>query len=217
MRGRATQPDPRRAPPYTGGMSVTTRRGVAWSVALLVALLTAGPVAAHAELTTSDPTDGSEVPGPFEGPVTLSFSEELADNSRAQLLDEDGDAVAEATPDPARPDELVIELEEPLAAGAYRVQITAVADDGHIERPVVEFTVLEAEPTPTPAPATVAPSASSSPTPPPTAAPAPTPAPSADGSPTAGASDVLFPILAALIALAVLGAMLLRSRRNRQA
>ncbi len=199
-------------------MSVTTRSAVTWTAAVLVALLMAGPVAAHAELTAADPADGSDVTGPFEGPITLSFSEELGDNSRAQLLDEDGDTIAEATPDAARPEELVIELEAPLAAGAYRVEITAVADDGHIERPVVEFTVLEPEPTPTPAPtSTVAPSASPSPTAPSTASPAPTPAPSAGTTPAAGTTDVLFPILAAVIALAALGAMLLRNRRSRPA
>ena len=47
--------------------------------------------------------------------------------------------------------------------------------------------------------------------------PAPTPAPSADTTPAAGTNDVLFPILAAVIALAALGAMLLRNRRSRPA
>jgi methionine-rich copper-binding protein CopC len=199
-------------------MSRHARHAAAILAALLTLLLVAAPAAAHAELTASDPADGSEVAGPFEGPITLSFSESLGENSRAELLDDQGDAIADASFDATQPDQLTIELDAPLAAGDYRIEIVAAGADGHIERPVVEFTVLEPEPTTPPAPSpTAAPSSSAAPSAAPSASPAPTPTPSADGTPTAGSSDVLIPILAAVIAVAVLGFVLLRNRRNRPA
>ena len=195
-------------------MSITIRRGAATLVAILATLVVALPAAAHAELIESDPADGSEVPGPFEGPITLSFSEELASNSHAELLAGAGDEVATAEIPADAPDQLVFTLGAPLAADAYRIEITAIADDGHIERPVVEFTVLAPEPTPAPTPSPTA-RPSDAPTPAPSQTPvvSPSPAPSGDGTPTASTSDLLFPILAAVIAVAVLGWVLLRNRR----
>jgi methionine-rich copper-binding protein CopC len=197
-------------------MSITIRRGGAALIATLALLVAALPAAAHAELTEADPANGSEVPGPFEGPITLTFSEDLASNSSALLKDGSGDEVARAEIPADAPDQLVFELSTPLAAGDYRIEITAIADDGHIERPVVEFTVLEPEPTPEPTPSpTARPSNAPTPalTPSPTAAPSPSPAPSGDGTPAAATTDLLFPILAAVIAVAVLGWVLLRNRR----
>jgi methionine-rich copper-binding protein CopC len=197
-------------------MSQHARHAAAVLAALLMLMLVAAPAAAHAELTASDPADGSEVPGPFEGPISLSFSESLGDNSRAELLDDQGDAIADGSFDAAQPDQLTIELDAPLVAGDYRIEIVAAGADGHIERPVVEFTVLEPEPTITAAPPpTAAPSATAALSAAPSASSAPTPTPSADGTRTAGSSDVLIPILAAIIAVAVLGFVLLRNRRNR--
>jgi methionine-rich copper-binding protein CopC len=202
-------------------MTVIPRRPAPLFAALVALLLVATPVAAHAELTEADPADGSEVSGPFEGPITLSFSEALADNSGARLLDGEGDEVAQATIPADEPAQLVFELDQPLEPGSYRIEITAIADDGHIERPIVEFTVLEPPPTPSPAPsetpATSDPQPSASPAPTPAPSPAPSPSPSGDGPPTASAGDVVLPIVAALIAVALLAAVLLRSRRNRGA
>jgi methionine-rich copper-binding protein CopC len=199
-------------------MSVTTRRVIAWSAAIIVALLGASAVAADAEFVESDPAPGSEVAGPFDGPISLTFDEPLGDESHAELLDPSGTTIADARIPTSDPDQLVFELDEALGPGEYEVQWTVIGQDGHVSRDTFTITVLEPEPSPTPAPtATAAPSASSTPTDAPSAAPPPSPAPSADGTPAAGTNDVLFPILAAVIALAALGAMLLRNRRNRQA
>jgi copper resistance protein C len=200
----------------SGMLPAKTRRAAALLLAVLAVLVAAIPVAAHAELTETDPADGSEVPGPFDGPIRLSFSEDLAESSHAELLDSSGDEVANAEIPADAPDQLVFDLPEPLPAGAYRVQITAIAGDGHVERPIVSFTVLEPEPTPELTPsATARPSDAPTPAPTPsgTAAPSPSPTPSGDGTPVASASDLLFPILAAVIAIAVLGVVLLRNRR----
>jgi hypothetical protein len=108
----------------------------------------------------------------------------------------------------------------PLGPGSYKVQWTSVAADKDVARGTFSFTVLEptpAPPTPTPAP-TAAPSdaPSESPTGAPSAAPA-SRAPTASPTPspdTAGAADVLVPVIAALVLVVVAGAWLLRRGRS---
>ena len=117
--------------------------------------------------------------------------------------------------DPEDDTRMVATPAAPLGSGTYTVESTAHSSDGHTERATWTFTVAVA-PTPSPTPvATAAPSAA------PTAAPAtplpsvaPTPVPSADGGSTGSGSDVLLPIIIALIVLGA-GAAYLLSRRNR--
>jgi hypothetical protein len=106
-----------------------------------------------------------------------------------------------------------------LAPGTYQVQWTTVsAEDGELARGTWSFTVAIAVKTPgTPAPtATASPSATAtaSATPEPTVAPSPSASPAPTDPTSAAGSDVILPIIAAL-AIVLIGAGALLSRRGR--
>jgi hypothetical protein len=177
---------------------------------------------AHSELETSSPADGATVPSPFDGPITLEFSAALADGSKAELLGPDGTTIASATVDGPGAG-MTFTLDGALAAGDYQVKWTTVAEDTDVARGTIDFSVAPAPPTPSPtATPTAAPSAepSASPTPTPTPEPAsaaPSPVPSATpstGDATGSGSDVVLPIVVALVVVGA-GAAYLFSRRNR--
>jgi len=183
---------------------------------LLLASLSPASVAAHAELETAMPANGSTVEAPFNGPIRLEFSEELADGSGAELRDEVGGGIATATVDgPGAAMEF--ELSAPLGPGDYEIAWTGIAVDGHVERGTVAFTVKAPptpeptpSPTPTPEPSESIAPATQSPEPTPSTSPSPTPAPG-DAS---GSADAVIPIIVALLVVA-LGAGYLLSRRGR--
>jgi copper resistance protein C len=188
---------------------VTVTHSVRFACALLLGLILllvdAIPTAAHAELVSSDPADKAEVEAPFAGPITLTFSETLASGSKADLRGPDGATVATATIDG---DQLVFTPEGPLDLGTYTIQWTTVAADRDVLRGTLTFTAVAPPPTPTPAP-TAGPSTT------PSLAPATSPTPSGGGTPASGSADVLFPLLAAVIAIGALGVFLLsRNRRS---
>ena len=168
---------------------------------------------AHAELESASPPDGAVLDAaPTE--IVLTFTEELdAAKSHMELIGPNGEQVAAGVADPAN--EKAMRIDPPaLGPGAYEIRSTAVAaHDGALKREVLTFTVNAPSPTPTETP-TAAPSASATPSPSPSASPSasPTPAPSAGGPTSASGADVLVPIIAALIVIALLGAMLLRGR-----
>jgi methionine-rich copper-binding protein CopC len=189
------------------------RFGALVSAAALAVLLLSAPVAAHSELVSSEPADGAVVPSPFSGPVVLTFSEHLATGSKADLVAPGGATIAKAVVDPTART-MTFTLAAPPDPGAYEVRWVSIADDGDLLRGVLKFTVAAA-PSPSPTPvATVAPSATATPVAV-TAVPStgPTPGPSAAGTPASG-SDVVLPIIVALIILGA-GAAYLLSRRNR--
>jgi copper resistance protein C len=198
-----------------------------WAVLAAVGfalLLLPSTVTAHAELETSTPEDGATVEGtPTE--VVGTYSEAMsADGSSLRLVDAGGTVVARGDVDPDDAKRMVITDLPDLAPGTYTVQSTTrSAEDGDVDREEWSFTVVAAPtpspsptPTPTPAPsATPAPS----PTPAPSLTPAPTAAPtpiaSADGTNTsAGVGDVLLPIVAAIVIVAIVAGYLY-SRRDR--
>jgi methionine-rich copper-binding protein CopC len=186
---------------------------------LVIALSVPAVVLGHAELDTSTPSAGSTVESPFDGPIVLTFTEPLGDDSEADLIGPDGDQAASAEVD--APDAtMTFTLTAPLDPGDYEVRWTTVADDGHVERGTIEFTVTPAPPTPeptpepTPAPTATATAVASSPPPTPSPPPAATPSPTVDGGATGGSSDVLIPIIVALLIVGAGGAYLL-TRRNR--
>jgi methionine-rich copper-binding protein CopC len=184
-------------------------------VATLALFLVPGLVLAHAELETATPADKSTVTEPV-AEVSGIYSEAMTpDGSSLIVKDASGATVARGTVDPEDDTRMVATPAAPLGSGKYTVESTAIATDGHGERATWTFTVAVA-PTPSPTPvATAAPSAAPTPvaaTPVPSVAP--TPVPSADGSSTGSGSDVLLPIIVALIILGA-GAAYLLSRRNR--
>ena len=182
----------------------------------LLALAAVSPVLGHAELVSSDPADKA-VLDPPPTVITLTFDEGVVGKSSFKLIGPAGDTVG--TGGPAKDGDDTMTLDGlALTPGAYTIEWTSVADDGDVERGTLAFTVNEPTPapaTPTPAPsqASTAPTASPSPTP--TATPVPSPAVDPEPVATSSSTDVLFPIIAALALIGVIGALLLR--RNRAA
>lgn len=215
-------------PPYTPAMTdcfLLGRRLALVAVAAALVLIAPASVAAHAELESTTPDEGSTVEGtPPE--IIAVFSEALlADGSGISLRDSAGDRVARGDVDPDDAERLIIDEIPELASGEYEVQWQARTDDGHIERDTWSFTVVAA-PTPSPtappipseavtpsASATASPSATVPSSAPPSAVANPSDQP---GSDTSGASggDVLLPIIVAVVIVAIGGAWLL-TRRGR--
>lgn len=195
-------------------------RAVAATVAAVALLLSLAvvPVAAHVTLASSDPADGSAVDGSPPA-ITLLFTEDLrADRSFFNLKDAAGETLGRGGPDPANRRALVLAPPE-LPPGEYRVEWAAIGSDGHVERGIVRFAVVEPTPAPTPTPeptpgpTDAAPTASPVPTPDVTPAPTATPA-TGDGDPVASSGDVLIPIVAGLLLVGGLGVFLLRRSRG---
>ena len=184
-------------------------------VASLAVLLVPGLASAHSELVSSDPASGATVPSPYTGPIVLTFSEHLATGSKADLVDASGSTVASATVD-ANAMTMTFTLTSPLPAGAYQIKWVSIADDGDVLRqPIVPFTVAAAAASASPAASaavSAAPSTSAAPSVPATTAP--TASPSPDSTDAGSGSDVVVPIIVALIVLGA-GAAYLLTRRNR--
>ena len=199
------------------------RGSIILGAALAAVFLLPDVAVAHADLQSSDPAQGSVVPSPFGGPIVLTFSEPLAQGSKADLMGPDGATVASASVD-AHAMTMSIALTTPIGPGAYEVRWVSIADDGDVLRqPIVRFTVAPAAVSLALPVATATPSAAVSAAPTSTLVPAtptpsvaPTPEPSGSGDTTGSGGDVIVPIVVALIVLAV-GAAYLLTRRNRPA
>jgi copper resistance protein C len=176
--------------------------------------------AAHAELLETTPADGATVVGTPEELVAVFDDELVVEESSLSIRNAQSERLAVGSVDPDEPTHLLISDVPELAIGTYEMRWTAGTADGHVERGTWTFTVAQATKTPgTPAPTeTESPSAAAtaSVAPTPSATPAPTPSASAaptDPTGTAG-SDVILPIIAAL-AIVLIGAGALLSRRSR--
>jgi copper resistance protein C len=189
----------------------TRHIALAGAVLLLIALPSA--VAAHSELVTATPEDGATVPA---GPIDIigTFSEELAPNSHMDVRDASGTVVGQAAIDEKT---MRIGLEG-LQPGRYSVRWTTVtADDNGVLRGSWSFTVAAAASpslTPTSSAVSAPPSASAAASPSSSAVASPVPSPSSGGTNTTGTSstDVLLPILAAILVIGLLGLALIRRR-----
>jgi methionine-rich copper-binding protein CopC len=193
--------------------------------------MVAVPALAHADLVASDPEDGAVLADPPTA-VTLTFNEGLdAGKSSFRLIGPDGDiGTGTAARDGAT---RMVLAGLVLAPGEYRVKWTAAADDGHVERGSLGFSVSA----PTPVPSTPSPSPAPSPTPATTTTPsaepatdppatrAPTAIPVSDsaaaspastpGAPAAASgTDVLIPIVAGLVLVGLVGGFVLRRSRR---
>jgi LPXTG-motif cell wall-anchored protein len=178
-----------------------TRRAAAAALVALVALaLLPGVVAAHSELVTSDPADGTTLATP-PTVITGEFSEEV-DSARSsmELRAADGSTIATGgVPADGPATRMTLGGLPALAPGRYDVRWTTVtADDAGVERGTFTFTVAEAAAT-----SSVPPAA----TPVPSATPAPEPAPAT------GTADLLLPILV-LGAVLVAGVVVFLRRRR---
>ncbi len=124
----------------------------------VLALLVAAPALAHADLVASTPEDGEVLAVPPTA-VELTFSEGLdAGKSSFRLIGPDGDVGTGKAP---KDGATTMALEGlALGPGDYRIKWTSVAEDGHIERGSLAFTVSSPTPepaTPTPVPTTAPP------------------------------------------------------------
>jgi methionine-rich copper-binding protein CopC len=216
-------------------VSTLHRSTASVAAALLLVLALAAPALAHADLKSSDPEDKAVLATP-PTTITLTFTEALDQAKSSFKLN--GPAGTVGTGKPTRQGSKDMTLEGlVIAPGAYGIEWTSAATDGHLERGKLSFTVLEptpvpATPSPTPAPsaassaaASGAPSAASSGAPtaaaseaPASSGPAATAAPrpaGGDASSTAGSgADVLIPIAVGLVLVGGLGAFLLRRSRR---
>jgi methionine-rich copper-binding protein CopC len=193
------------------------RRVRAVSVAVLLGLF-ALPVTVlgHAELETVTPADGATVAELTE--IVMTFSQDLDPaKSSIVLVDSAGSTVLTGG-DVDSSDKTIMTLAvTDLVAGDYEIRWTsASADDGDLERGTTTFTFAPPNPTESDLLPTPSPSASPTPAPSPSAVPSPSPSaapsPSGSGTPTASTSDVLIPIVVAVVVIAALGAWLLRGR-----
>ncbi len=187
-------------------------------VAAMAVLLVPGLVLAHAELDTPTPADKSTVTTPVTE-VSGTFIQRMkVDGSTLVVKLVGGGTVAEGGVDPTDDKRMVATPTSPLGSGSYQVEWTTnSAEDNEVARGTWTFTVAVAAPSPSPAvtaAASAVPTASVSVPPSVIASLPPTPAPSADGSSTGSGSDVLLPIIIALVVLGA-GAAYLLSRRNR--
>jgi methionine-rich copper-binding protein CopC len=151
--------------------------------------------------------------------VTLAFTEGLnAEKSSFRLVKDGTDVATGSASGDGETTMSAIDLT--LVPGDYVIRWTAVADDGHVERGRLTFTVAEQAPSPSPTPGpteAASESASASPSASPVATPTATPAPSpsADTTPVAsGGTDVLLPIIAALALVGVVAYLVLRRGRT---
>jgi methionine-rich copper-binding protein CopC len=196
------------------------RFGAAALLALAVVAMLPSVALADAEFVRSTPQDGETVSG-SPRVIRAFFDATLADGSEMALLDDSGATIAEGTIDPANPTRMRIDPPD-LTPGDYEVQWKAFAEDGHLLTGTFAFNVS--------APITPAPSLSPTPSSPISAPPSGSVAPPASEpvapSPTEGettppasaadTSDVLFPIIAAVVIVAVLGGYLFMRRRPTQ-
>jgi copper resistance protein C len=188
---------------------------VAAIVSLMLVLASPGAVLAHAELETATPADGATLTEP-PTEIVLTFSEVLdpAKSSIVVALVGGGEVASGGSVDTTGDATRMTLALPPLEAGEYEIRWTsASAVDGDLDRGTTMFSY--APPPETPSPTA---NATSSPTPPASPAssptPAPSPTPSADGS-AAGSTDVIIPIVAAIVVLAALGGWLLSRSRGR--
>lgn len=165
---------------------------------------------------------------PYQKRIVLDFSAELAEGSKAVLIQTSesrdpesgavisGGLIASATVDgPGK----TMTLPQIVfnSAATYRIEWTSIATDGDLLRGTIEFTVgAAASPSPTPEP-TPSPSASASASTPEPASAAPLPSASpqpTDNAAAASTGDVVLPIVVALIVVGA-GAVYFLTRRNR--
>ena len=187
----------------------------------LFMLLLPAAANAHSELDKPTPADKSTVTTPVTQ-VSGTFTEGMKqDGSKLLVKDSSGRTVAQGGVDPANDKLMTASPAAPLVNGAYTVEWTTIsADDGDIARGTWTFTVaIVATPSPTGTPAAT-PSASATagptptPVPTPVSSPAPSPSPSGGSDTSGGGSDVILPIIVALIVLGA-GAAYLLTRRGR--
>jgi len=183
--------------------------------AFIAALAAPSAVLGHAELDTMTPATGSTVTA-APAQIVATFTEPLDPAKSSLVLVTSGGAQVASGGVVAADDAKKMTLALPsLAAGAYEIRwTTASALDGDLDRGTTTFTYAPAAPSASPSSAASAtPAASTAATPPPSVAASVAPSPSGSGQPAStSTSDLLIPIVVAVILVAGLGYWLLRGR-----
>jgi methionine-rich copper-binding protein CopC len=132
---------------YLGGIDFMKLKLFATTVAalLVIGILSAGNVSAHAELDRSNPAADATVQGSPDL-VEIWFTEEIAEGSKIEVADATGQT---ATKDVAKLDlfdpdrkHLTVELKPDLPNGVYTVTWTSIsAEDGDTESDTFTFTI----------------------------------------------------------------------------
>lgn len=178
------------------------RRIIAVLAAATAAWLVAGTALAHASLVSSDPAEGSSVP--FPPSISLTFDDDLdAAKSQFQVIDATGAAVATGHVTAADPKTMQA-TGLALTWGACQVRWTAVASDGDLTRGTVSFFVIQQ------GGLSIAPSAGAGVV---AGSSSPVRSDGGAGSIAPASGDVVLPIAAALVLVAVAGVVLLRRGR----
>jgi len=116
------------------------RRASALVVAVaLCVLVTVAPASAHAELVSSNPTNGATLPS-LPAEVILTFDENVGTPAYVSVTSADGTSVAsgEATIDGTT---VTQRLSTAASAGTYSLSYRVVSDDGHPVTGTLGFTV----------------------------------------------------------------------------
>jgi copper resistance protein C len=181
----------------------------------LLTLVIPSVAVAHAELVTITPANGSTV-GVAPTEIVATFTEDLDPGKSSIVVLNSAGAQVATGGRVAGDDKKKMTLTLPaLGPGTYQVRWTSTsAQDGDIDRGTTGFTYAPAAaPSSTPSAAAGATPLPSGAGPSPTAAPTVAPSPSGDSTPTSSsASDLLIPIVVAVILIAGLGYWLLRGR-----
>ena len=120
---------------------------LAAAVALCV-LVTVAPASAHAEIVSSNPTNGATLAS-LPSEVVLTFDENVGTPAYVSVTDTDGTSVAsgQATIDGAT---VTQRLTTAAAAGVYALSYRVVSDDGHPVTGTLGFTVTGTSASPGP-------------------------------------------------------------------
>lgn len=198
-------------------------RARALLAAVLAVLAVAAPAMAHASLVSSDPADGASVP--FPDTITLTFDDDL-DAAKSEFVVVGSDGATAATGHVTASGKVMQATGLSLPWGTCQVRWTAVASDGDLTRGIVSFTVIQPgavsiEPggstPPASAPGSGSPDATSAPSVATTSVPSPAAAPVASTDPPAttgtSATDVILPIVGALVLVGFVATLVLRRAR----
>lgn len=112
------------------------------SLVVFLALLSALPAWAHAELVSASPGPGEVVPDPLVK-IVLEFDDEITDRSQIQLIGADLRLAANWSLD-VEGKTLTATFEQNLPPGTYTVVWTAVTLDNHTTTGSYQFAVSQA-------------------------------------------------------------------------
>lgn len=117
---------------------------------------------AHASLKSSDPAQGATVQA-MPSQVTLALTEPVQRLSKVEVIGPDGTRVNSQTAT-VLDNTVTSAIDQPTAAGAYRMNYSIVSVDDHTVTGTIEFKVLTASAPPNQTPSTPTPTTSSTPT-----------------------------------------------------